>query len=272
MFGPAVAGRTASRVHARDGVGLALRNRVLDPRDVLGVGQENPVLSAIGDTDFGQLVSPRTRKAFVETLRLAVLSTLTGAAVALPLALVATRAGAPNRVVLVVARSIANVVRALPDILWALLFVAAVGSGALPGLLALFLFTIAVVTKLTADTLDGIDIGPGRGRERQPARATSRCCGTARCPRSCRRTRPLCCTLRAQPALVGGPRLVGAGGIGAAPRELPAVPAVGPAVGDRRDVHRRGVRRRSAVDAPAPEARVTATTHRRGIGPRRARR
>lgn len=124
------------------------------------LSRDNPVISAIGDTDFGQLVSPRSRRAFVETLRLAVLGTLSGSIVALPLALVSTRVGAPNRVVRVAARSISNVVRALPDILWALLFVAAVGSGALPGLLALFLFTIAVVTKLTADTVDGIDLGP----------------------------------------------------------------------------------------------------------------
>jgi phosphonate transport system permease protein len=123
-------------------------------------GQDNPVIDAIGDTEFGQLVSPRSRRAFVETLRLAVLGTVTGAVVALPLALVSTRIGAPNRVVQIAARSVANVVRALPDILWALLFVAVVGTGALPGLLALFLFTIAVVTKLTADTLDGIEVGP----------------------------------------------------------------------------------------------------------------
>ncbi len=34
----------------------------------------------------------------------------------------------------------------------------------LSGLLALFFFSIAVVTKLTSDTLDGIDTGPDRGR------------------------------------------------------------------------------------------------------------
>jgi phosphonate transport system permease protein len=57
-------------------------------------------------------------------------------------------------------RTVCNIIRAFPDILWALLFVAAVGIGALSGLLALFFFSIAVVTKLTADTLDGIDTGP----------------------------------------------------------------------------------------------------------------
>ena len=138
----------------RYGTGFSLREVFTE------IGRDNPVTAAIRDTDFGQLVSPRSRKAFVETLRLAILGTVSGSVVALPLALVSTRIGAPNRVVQVVARSIANVVRALPDIVWALVFVAAVGNGVLPGLLALFLFTIAVVTKLTSDTLDGIEPGP----------------------------------------------------------------------------------------------------------------
>lgn len=159
LFGPAVtlgvvAFTLATIWDWRYGTGFSIREIFSE------LGRDNPVINAISDTDFGQLVSPRSRKAFVETLRLAVLGTVSGSIVALPLALVATRIGAPNRAVQIVARSIANVVRALPDIVWAMVFVAAVGPGPLSGLLALFLFTIAVVTKLTADTLDGIDTGP----------------------------------------------------------------------------------------------------------------
>ena len=123
-------------------------------------GNTNPVVSAIPDTDWGQMFSERTRAAFVETLRLAILATSAGILVALPLAMWSTRFGAPNRVVRLVVRVISNVIRAFPDILWALLFVAAVGIGVLSGLLALFFFSIAVITKLTADTIDGIDPGP----------------------------------------------------------------------------------------------------------------
>ena len=119
-------------------------------------GRDNPVISAIPHTDLDQLFSPRTRAAFLETLRIAVLARRR-CLVALPLSLLSTRFGAPT--VRVVVRGVSNIIRAFPDILWALLFVAAVGIGVLPGLLALF-FSIAVVTKLTADTLDGIDVGP----------------------------------------------------------------------------------------------------------------
>jgi phosphonate transport system permease protein len=133
-------------------------------------GNRNPVISAIPDTDWGQMFSERTRAAFIETLRLAVLGTSAGILVALPVAMWSTRFGAPNRVVRLVVRGVSNVIRAFPDILWALLFVAAVGIGVLSGLLSLFFFSIAVVTKLTADTLDGIDTGPLEAADASGAR------------------------------------------------------------------------------------------------------
>ncbi|HEU5326186.1 MAG TPA: ABC transporter permease subunit, partial [Candidatus Limnocylindria bacterium] len=57
-------------------------------------------------------------------------------------------------------RSILSVVRAIPDILYALVFVAAVGIGPLPGIAALVLFNIGVVAKLLSETVDGVDAGP----------------------------------------------------------------------------------------------------------------
>ncbi|MDQ3738409.1 MAG: phosphonate ABC transporter, permease protein PhnE, partial [Actinomycetota bacterium] len=102
----------------------------------------------------------RTRGPFFETLQMAVLGTAGGAVVALPFALWTTTVGAPHGVVMWVLRMLSNVLRSFPDLLWAALFVAAVGIGPLSGLLALFFFSIAVIVKLTADTVDGIDMGP----------------------------------------------------------------------------------------------------------------
>ena len=112
------------------------------------------------DPDWGQIWSRRSRSAFIETLQLAVLGTASGATLALPLALWSTKTGNPNRGLRSIVRSFNNVIRAIPDLLWASLFVASVGIGALSGLLALFFFSLAVTTKLTSDTLDGIDTGP----------------------------------------------------------------------------------------------------------------
>lgn len=124
------------------------------------LSRQNSVIEGLFNPDWGQIWSDRSRSAFVETLQLAVLGTVTGAPTALPLALWSTRIGNPNTVLRTIVRSFNNVVRAIPDLLWALIFVSAVGVGALSGLLALFFFSLAVTTKLTSDVLDGIDLGP----------------------------------------------------------------------------------------------------------------
>ena len=76
------------------------------------------------------------------------------------MALWTTRFGNPNFFLRTLVRSFNNVIRSIPDLLWALIFVTAVGIGALSGFLALVFFSLAVTTKLTSDTLDGIDMGP----------------------------------------------------------------------------------------------------------------
>lgn len=127
---------------------------------VENLARRNLVVEGLLRPDITQLWSERSRTAFVETLQLAVIGTATGGLASLPLALWATDYGNPNVVLRTLVRTFNNVVRSMPDLLWALLFVTAVGIGALPGMLALFFFSIAVVSKLTADTLDGVDRGP----------------------------------------------------------------------------------------------------------------
>lgn len=122
--------------------------------------RRNPVLEGLLNMSWDEMFSTRSRKAFVETLQLAVLGTTAGVIVSLPLALWATEIGNPYVVPRLILRSVNNVIRAIPDLLWAGLFVLGVGIGALSGLLALFFFSLAVMVKLTADTLDGIDMGP----------------------------------------------------------------------------------------------------------------
>ncbi len=66
----------------------------------------------------------------------------------------------PNSATLTITRGILSVVRAIPDFLYALIFVAAVGIGPLPGIAALVLFNIGVVAKLLSETVDAVDTGP----------------------------------------------------------------------------------------------------------------
>lgn len=120
----------------------------------------NPAFDGLKSIDWTRLSSGTAQAAFLETALMAVISTITGCMVGLPMAILGSPLGAPNRAVFLALRTINAVIRAIPDLLWALIFVAAVGTGTLPGMIALFLFSIGVVAKLTADIIDGIDPGP----------------------------------------------------------------------------------------------------------------
>jgi phosphonate transport system permease protein len=103
---------------------------------------------------------PRTFAPMLETFQMAVLASAIGCTIALPVAFLASHVTAPNAATYLANRSILSVVRAIPDFLYALIFVSAVGVGPLPGVAALVLFNIGVVAKLLSETVDGIDTGP----------------------------------------------------------------------------------------------------------------
>lgn len=131
----------------------------LDPGKVaasLGNGAE--ILGEVASPNWSFL--PQTVDPMLETFRMAVLASVIGCGVALPIAFLASRVTAPNLGVYLADRGILSVVRAIPDFLYAMIFVSAVGIGPLPGIAALILFNIGVVAKLQSETIDGIDLGP----------------------------------------------------------------------------------------------------------------
>jgi phosphonate transport system permease protein len=67
---------------------------------------------------------------------------------------------APNRLTYLLDKSFMNVIRTIPDLFWAMLFVAGVGIGPLAGVLALFFFSLAIMSKLLSETVDSVDTGP----------------------------------------------------------------------------------------------------------------
>ena len=103
---------------------------------------------------------PQTVGPMLETFQMAVIATVVGCAVALPVSFLASRVTSPNGPTYAIDRSILSVVRAIPDILYALVFVASVGLGPIAGIMALIFFNIGVVAKLLSETIDGVDTGP----------------------------------------------------------------------------------------------------------------
>ncbi|MFI2233269.1 phosphonate ABC transporter, permease protein PhnE [Nocardia testacea] len=103
----------------------------------------------------------------VETLLMAVLGTVLAAVVSVPLAFLAARNTTPHPAVHGAARAVITFCRAMPDLLFAALFVRALGIGVLPGVLALALHSIGMLGKLFADAIEQTDTGP-----REAVRAT----------------------------------------------------------------------------------------------------
>ncbi|MGW0159646.1 phosphonate ABC transporter, permease protein PhnE [Mycobacterium sp. NPDC003323] len=95
-----------------------------------------------------------------ETLLMAVLGTVLAAIASVPLAFMAARNTTPHPAVYAVARGFITFCRAMPDLLFAVLFVRALGIGVLPGILALALHSIGMLGKLFADAIEQSDPGP----------------------------------------------------------------------------------------------------------------
>lgn len=127
-------------------------------RIAANLSKAGKIISEFWPPDLG--FAPRTTDGMIETFRMAVVATAIGSAVALPVAFLASRVSAPNSLTLYVDRSVLSVVRSVPDILYAIIFVSVLSIGPLPGILALILFNVGVIGKLLSETVDGIDPGP----------------------------------------------------------------------------------------------------------------
>lgn len=96
----------------------------------------------------------------IETFRIAVVSTLVGCTLALPVAFMASKITTLNTSVYLPDKAFMNLVRTIPDLFWAMIFVAAVGPRPFAGAIALSIFSLAIMAKLLSETIDGVDPGP----------------------------------------------------------------------------------------------------------------
>ena len=94
--------------------------------------------------------------AMVETVEIAFAGTLLGFIAALPLALAANEA-VSGRAVAGIARTFLALVRTVPSLLWAILFVVAVGLGPGAGTLGVAMYSLGYMGKLFYDAFDDVD-------------------------------------------------------------------------------------------------------------------
>lgn len=90
----------------------------------------------------------------IDTIAMSVAGTFLAVVLSLPLAFLAAKNTAPNRFVYSFARMILNALRSIPELIMGIIFVAAVGFGMLPGVLALGLHSIGMVGKFFAEAIE----------------------------------------------------------------------------------------------------------------------
>lgn len=95
-----------------------------------------------------------------DTLAMSVAGTALTVLLSLPLALLAAPNTTPHPLVGRVARTLLAACRSVPEIILGILFVAAVGFGALPGVLALALHSAGMVGKFYAEAIEHVDPKP----------------------------------------------------------------------------------------------------------------
>ena len=99
----------------------------------------------------------------VVTVCIALWGTVLAVVVAVPLGFLGARNIAPHPVVYLLARRVMDVLRAVNEFVFALMFVTAVGLGPFAGMLALGLHTGGVLGKLVSETVESIDPGQVEG-------------------------------------------------------------------------------------------------------------
>ncbi|WP_052371464.1 phosphonate ABC transporter, permease protein PhnE [Amycolatopsis taiwanensis] len=111
------------------------------------------------DFDWNRVVAPGLSAALV-TFYIGLLGTTFSIPFAFLLALAAARATTRNTWVYQAARALLSALRAIPDVVFALIFVTAVGLGPFAGVLALVCHNTGVMGKLWAEAMEEADLGP----------------------------------------------------------------------------------------------------------------
>ena len=122
-----------------------------------------PVLEGFLNPNWGFIW--RVWDSWVATIAMAIVASAVGCAIGLLLALGASPVSNPTGWFSQLIKAINSVIRSIPDVGYGLLFVAmlggtASGGGPLAGIMALTMFNMGVVAKLTSESIDAVAPGP----------------------------------------------------------------------------------------------------------------
>ncbi|HEV8719032.1 MAG TPA: phosphonate ABC transporter, permease protein PhnE [Candidatus Binatia bacterium] len=142
-----------------------------------GLGQILIYLAKLVPPDFSPNVLREAWRGTIETFAISFMGTLLAVAVALPIVFFASRnliysgllyemeprqgwKRSARMIPYLAAKSVLNILRTIPEMVWALIFVFLVGLGPFPGVLALGVHTGGVLGKLFGEVLEDVDSQP----------------------------------------------------------------------------------------------------------------
>jgi phosphonate transport system permease protein len=102
----------------------------------------------------------RWLRPLADTLAMSVAGTALAVALSLPLALLGAHNTTPNRIAYRITRAILNLLRSIPELIMGIIFVAMVGFGALPGVLAVGFHSVGMIGKFFAESIEHVDPRP----------------------------------------------------------------------------------------------------------------
>ncbi|MFB4213243.1 phosphonate ABC transporter, permease protein PhnE [Shouchella sp. JSM 1781072] len=103
--------------------------------------------------------------AMYETFQIALVGTVFGVIISLPVALLASRNTTIHPVVGYATKGIVSVLRTIPDLVWALIFVISIGLGPLAGILTITVDTIGFCARFFSERIEEIEKGPSEALE-----------------------------------------------------------------------------------------------------------
>ena len=137
----------------------ALRGSEFDAaRLVEGFGRAGVYVSQMAPPDLSVL--PKAAAALIVTLQMALVGTVLGALAAAPVSFVAARTSALPRALSTTVKTGLNVLRAVPPLVYAVLFVYMVGLGPFPGALGIAVGSFVMLAKLYAEALESVHPAP----------------------------------------------------------------------------------------------------------------
>ncbi len=122
---------------------------------IFGVGRIFDFLYALMKPNFSYF--PIIFQKLMETIKISIIGTTIAVILSFPFSFLATNIVMKNKIIYYFSRIFMNFIRTIPDIVLASIFVAIFGIGALPGILAISLFSFGIITKLLSEDIDAID-------------------------------------------------------------------------------------------------------------------